>query len=120
MWVPRNPGTFNSHPVDVNGVVRATSLPSEVNDELLCLSGVGEQVIVSAPGGQLLYLLPVGCLIVVADDANHHCVVRKRDDGVGSMYRSAVMGEQGVEEWAQHTALWYTCVECGGGSAGVS
>lgn len=36
------------------------------------------------------------------------------------MYRSAVMGEEGVEKWTQCTALWYTFVECGGGSAVVS
>uniref|UniRef100_A0A3Q3F8Y3 Endosomal/lysosomal proton channel TMEM175 n=1 Tax=Labrus bergylta TaxID=56723 RepID=A0A3Q3F8Y3_9LABR len=67
----------------------------------------------------MLYLLPVGRVIVVADEANHRCIVCKLDDGVGSMYRSAVVGEEGVEEWAQHTALWYACVECDGGGAGV-
>lgn len=77
-------------------------------------------VTVRAPGGQVLYLLPVGCLIIVADEADHRVVVHKWDDGVGSMYRSAVLGEEGVAGWAQHTALWYTCVECGDGSAGVS
>ncbi|KAF0039232.1 hypothetical protein F2P81_007467 [Scophthalmus maximus] len=98
--------TFNSHPVDVNGIVRASSFSPEVHDELLRLAGVEEQVIVSTPSGQMLYLLPVGCLVVVADEANHRRIVRKLDDGVGSMYRSAVVGEEGVEEWAQHTALW--------------
>ncbi len=35
------------------------------------------------------------------------------------MHRPAVMGVEGVEEWAQHTALWYAGVECDGGGAGV-
>ncbi|KAF0029676.1 hypothetical protein F2P81_018781 [Scophthalmus maximus] len=83
--------TFNSHPVDVNGIVRASSFSPEVHDELLRLAGVEEQVIVSTPSGQMLYLLPVGCLVVVADEANHRRIVRKLDDGVGSMYRSAVV-----------------------------
>lgn len=68
----------------------------------------------------MLYFLPVGCLIVVADEANHRCIIHKLDDGVRSMYRSAVVGEEGVEEWAKHTALWYACVECDGGGVGMS
>lgn len=52
---------------------------------------------VRAPGGKLLCLLPVGCLITVADEANHRCIVHKRDDGVGSMCKSAVVGEEGAE-----------------------
>uniref|UniRef100_A0A3Q3FPB4 Bcl-2 Bcl-2 homology region 1-3 domain-containing protein n=1 Tax=Labrus bergylta TaxID=56723 RepID=A0A3Q3FPB4_9LABR len=41
--------TFNSHPVDVNGVVRASSFSPEVHDDLLRLAGVEEQVVVSTP-----------------------------------------------------------------------
>ncbi len=68
----------------------------------------------------MLYLLPVGSLIVVSDEANYCGVICKLDDGVGSMHRPAVMGVEGVEEWAQHTALWYAGVECDGGGAGVA
>ncbi|KAI3366482.1 hypothetical protein L3Q82_000620 [Scortum barcoo] len=39
-------------------------------------------------------------------------VICKLYDGVGSIHRPAVMGEEGVEEQAQHTALWCTSVEC--------
>ncbi len=51
----------------------------------------------------MLYLLPVGSLIVVSDEANHRGVIFKLDDGVGSMHRPAVIG-----------------VECDGGGAGVA
>ena len=40
----------------------------EVHNDLLGIAGVKEQVIVRAPCGQVLYLFPVGCLIVVADE----------------------------------------------------
>ncbi len=63
---------------------------------------------------------PVGSLIVVSDEANHRGVICKIDDGVGSMHRPAVMGVEGVEEWAQHTALWHADVECDGGGAGMA
>ncbi len=82
--------TFNNHPVNVDGVMRASFLLPEVHNKLLCLAGVKEQVIVSASCGQVLYLLPVGSLIVVFDEANHRGVIRKLDDGVGSMYRPAL------------------------------
>ncbi|KAK3554363.1 hypothetical protein QTP70_022596, partial [Hemibagrus guttatus] len=81
-----------------------------------------EQVIVSTPCDQVLHLCPVGCLIVVTDEANHCGVDCKLDDGVGSIHRPAVVGEEGVEERAQHTALWYVrtlrciCVVWGIGS----
>ena len=68
----------------------------------------------------MLYLFPVGCLIVVADEANHCGVICELDDGVGSMYSSAVVGEEGVEKRTQHTALWHTGFECNSGGAGAA
>lgn len=58
---------------------------------------------------RVLYLLSVGCLIVVADEASHRGVVSKRHDGIGSIHRPTVVGEEGVEECARHTTLRYTC-----------
>ena len=63
-----------------------------------------------APLSQVLKFLLVGRLIIVADEANHRCVVCKLDNGVGVMYRCAVI-DGGVEERAQHTALWNTGVQ---------
>ena len=54
----------------------------------------------------MLDLFSIGRLIVVADEANHCCVVCKLDNGIKTMYRCAVVGEEGVEERTQHTALW--------------
>jgi len=69
LWVPRKAGgLFDGHPVAVDGITRASSLLPEVHNELLGFAGVKEQVIVHAPCGQVLYLFPVGCLIVVADE----------------------------------------------------
>ena len=102
--------TYNNHPVNVDGVMPASFLLPEVHNELLCLAGVKEQVIVSTPCGQGLYLLPVGSLVVVSE-ASHRGVIRKLD-GVGSIHRLTVVGVEGLEEWAQHTALWYAGVVC--------
>lgn len=37
-----------------------------------------------------------------------------------SMYRPAVIGDEGVEEQTEHTALWCTCEERDGEGSGVS
>lgn len=55
-----------------------------------------------------MYLLPVGWLDDVSDKAN-------RRGGVNFIMELAVMGEEGVEEWAKHTTLRYT--SDGGGAA---
>ncbi len=36
------------------------------------------------------------------------------------MHRPAVVGVEGVEDWAQHTALLYASVACDGGGACVA
>ena len=56
-------------------------------------------------------LLPIGCFIVVGDQAYHCCVISKPNDGVGVMPGRAVMNEQGVQEGAEHTTLRGPCVE---------
>src|SRR4029434_1184605 len=78
---------------------------------LFGLLGVESQVLVGAPHRQVLDLFPVGRLIVVTDEANHRCVVCKLDNGIRTMYSCAVVGEKGVEERAQHAALWDTSVQ---------
>ena len=74
------------------------SVPPEVHDELLGLLSVEQQVVGVAPLSQTIHLLPVGGLIVVFDEANHRGVVCKLNDGIGTIDRFAVMGEEGVEE----------------------
>lgn len=81
---------------------------------------VEQQVIVLAPHSQAIHLLPVGQLVVVLDEANHSGVVRELDVGVGAMFRSPVVGEEGVEEQTQHTALKYIDAYGEGGGAVVA
>jgi hypothetical protein len=50
-------------------------------------------------------LLPIGCLIIIGDQAYHFCVVCKLNDGVGVVLGHAVMGEQGVQEGTEYAPL---------------
>jgi hypothetical protein len=47
--------------------------------------------------------LPIGCLIVVSDEAYHCCVVNKLNDGFDDVLGHAVVGEQGVQKGTKHT-----------------
>lgn len=49
--------------------------------------------------------------LAVTDEANRCCIFCKSDDSVGTMYRCGVVGEEGVEEGAQTTALWDASVQ---------
>lgn len=46
-------------------------------------------------------------------------MICKLDYEVRAMYRYAVKGEEGVEDWAYYTALWYTSVQGKGGGVVV-
>ena len=65
-----------------------------VHNHLLCLDHIEGEVVVLAPLGQVSDL-PVGCLIIVGDQAYHCCVIGKLNDGVGVVPGRAVMSEQG-------------------------
>src|SRR4029434_6555309 len=107
MWTPRN----------LKLATRSTSVPliqigvcappfvllKSTMSSLVCFS-VESQVVVGTPLCQVLNLLPVGRLIVVADETNHRCVICKLYNGIRTMYSCAVVGEEGVEERAQHAA----------------
>lgn len=93
--------TFHFGSVSVDGRVCVTYLrPLVVHSEFLGLLGVKCQIVVGTPHCQLLNLHPVGRFIVIADQANHRGVVCKLDYGIRAMYRYAVMGEEGAEDWA--------------------
>ena len=53
--------------------------PSDVLGHLLCPDDI--EVVILAPHGQISDNLPIGCLIVVSDQAYHCCVVGKLNDG---------------------------------------
>lgn len=86
------------------------SLPG-VHNQFLGLLGVECENIVGTPHCQMLKHLPVGHLIIAAHQAFHCGVVCKLDYGARVMYRYAVMGEEGEENWAQNIALWYASVQ---------
>ncbi len=67
-------------------------------------------MVLLAPFSQGTHLLSVGPLIVVGDQAYHHCVISKFDDDVGAVCGCTVMCVQGVQEWAENTALRSTSV----------
>ena len=70
-----------------------------LSNHLLCFDHVEGEVVILAPHCQVSDLLPIGCLIVVGDQAYHCCVNGKLNDAVGVMLGYAVMGEQGVQRF---------------------
>ena len=88
-------------PVDVNGGLFGPPFPV-VHDQLLCLAHVEGEVVVLSPHCQFSDLLPIGCLIVVGDQAT---VVSSANDGVGVVFGHAVVGEQGVQEGTKYTPM---------------
>ena len=69
-----------------------------VHNHLLCLDRVEGEVVGLAPHGQVSDLLPIGCLVVVGDQAYHCCVIGKLNDSVGVMPGCAVMRGPCVED----------------------
>ncbi len=67
-------------------------------------------MVLLAPFSQGTHLRSVGRLIVVGDQAYHHCVVSEFDDDVGAVCGCTVTCVQGVQEWAENTALRSTSV----------
>ncbi len=77
----------------------------EVNNNLLRLLHIQREIVVPAPPGQAAHLAPVVCLISVANETHHSCVIRKLNEKVRVVWRCAVVGQQSEEEGAQHTSL---------------
>ena len=84
---------------------------SVVHNHRLCLDHAEGEVVVLAPHGQVSDLLPLGCLVVVGDQAHHCCVISKLNDGVGVVPGHAVGREQGVQKGTEHAPLRGPCVE---------
>lgn len=64
------------------------------------------------------HLLPLGrFLIVVSDEAYHHCYISKLHQLVGAMFGRAVTGIEGVQQGAEEPALIDSVAEgeCGRG-----
>ena len=111
MWTPRNLTLNLLHysTVNVNGGLFGPPFPI-VHNQLLCLDHIKGEIVVLAPHYQISDL-PIGCLIVVGDQAYHCCVASKLNDGVGVVLGHAVVGEQGVQEGTEHAPLRGPSVE---------
>lgn len=95
----------NRVPVDHEWhVMKPLLLPPEVY-YLLRLGDIQVQVVVFTPWRQPLHLLQIGWLIVIRDQAYHHCVIRVFHNGVGAVHGWTVMSVKGVEQGAQDTAF---------------
>ncbi len=68
-------------------------------------------MVLLTPFSQGTHLRSVGRLIVVSDQAYHHCVVSEFDDDFGAVCGCTVVCVQGVQEWAEDAALRGTSVE---------
>ena len=91
-------------PIDGNGGMLSPPFPV-VHNHLLCLDHVEGEAVVLEPSGQVSDILPLGCLIVVGDQAYHCRVIGKLNDGVGVVPGHAVMSEQGVQEGTKYEPL---------------
>uniref|UniRef100_A0A8C7ZLX1 rRNA biogenesis protein RRP36 n=1 Tax=Oryzias sinensis TaxID=183150 RepID=A0A8C7ZLX1_9TELE len=85
--------------------MRVPSLLPHVHYHLLCLVCVEGEVVVLTPCHQTGHLPPVGCFVPASDASYHRGVVSELQDDVVLMRGRTVVGEQGVEDGAENTAL---------------
>ncbi len=76
--------------VDDDGCV-FSALSPEIHHQLLGLVDFEGEVVLLTPFSQGTHLLSVGRLIVVSDQAYHHCVISKFGDDVGGVCGCTVM-----------------------------
>ncbi len=85
------------------------SLP-EVHDQLLVLLTFRERQL-SWHHDVSLYLSQVCGLIIVVNEAQNHSIISKFNDRNGAVRGHAFVGVERVEQGAQDTALWGSCVQ---------
>ncbi len=86
----------------------------EVHDHLHCLERVELQVVKTAPDSQLLNLMSVNSLVTVLNEADDCGVICKLQELYRGVFRCAVIGVQGEEQWGKNAALRSsTCWWCG-------
>ena len=89
---------------DEQWLMRPPLLP-HVHNHLFGLVSVEGEVVVSTPRDQTVHLPPVVHLVSASDASNHGGVIGELNDGVVRVGSDAVVGEQGVEDGAEDTAL---------------
>ena len=98
-------------PVDVDRGLLPLLFP-EGHRQLLHFVDMEGKVIFLAPLHQGPHLLPEGCFVVVGNQSYFCWGVCKLDDCVDEgVHDHAVMGEQEVQEGAEHEPLWVPYVE---------
>ncbi len=83
-----------------------------LNNNLLGLADVQQEVVVSAPRGQKVDLLPVVGLVILGDETHQSCVVSRLHQVIVAVGWCAVMSQQGEEQGTEHTTLGGPCAEC--------
>ncbi len=78
---------------------------SEVHNHLHGFERVKLQVVKTAPDSQLLNLLSVSRLATVLNEADECGVICKLQEFDRGIFRGAVVGVEGEEQWGENTAL---------------
>ncbi len=87
----------------VSGGERGVS--PEVYSHLHCFERITLQVVTTAPDSHLLNLLSVSRLVTALNEADQCGVVCKLQELDRGVFRCAVVGVQGEEQWGENTAL---------------
>ncbi len=77
----------------------------EVHDHLHSFERFQLQVVVTAPDSQLLNLLSVSRLVSVLDETDDCGVICKLQEFDRGVFRGAVVGVEGEEQWGENAAL---------------
>ncbi len=86
----------------------------EVHNHLHCFERVKLQVVRTAPDSQLLNLLSVSRLVTILDEVDQCGVVCKHEELDRGVFRCAVVGVQGEEQWGKNAALRSSSADCTG------
>ncbi len=86
-------------------VGESRGISPEVHYHLHCFERVELQVVKTVPDSQLFNLLSVGRLVSVLNEADECGVVCKLQELDRGVFRCAVIGVQGEEQWGENTSM---------------
>ena len=113
MFTPRNLVLLTVSTVELL-MLRGIRAERFFNDHFFSLVHIQRQIVLTAPDCQQLHSLSVSWLVIGTDEPLRSCVVSKFDEVVLAMCSSAVMGQQGEQQWTQNAALRNTCAHSDG------
>ena len=106
MCTPRNLVLLTFSPAALSGKWWVFGVASpEVNNNLFCFADIQQEVVVSAPRGQMVAHFPVVGLVVPGDETHQSCVVCKLHHVIGAVGLCTVVSQQGEEQGTEHIAL---------------